>query len=261
VFRRGRRPRQHLRHVDDHVIMVNRGVNYDDPASSPQHRPSTSSLTELGVMSYDDIAQLPAEKLPLGIKLAGPRRPVRHATMPYRNLSDQSTFEILVVDSDFHGSVFNGSKFSHTNFRNVNMAEASLKNVAFWGSRFTNTDMRGADVTGASFQNSAPTRGILDVTDSNITREQIAHLNLEFFNPAQGRMYGEKEYVRYRQYTPDDIVSGFDVDHETLKVLMWTSGTELRDNETYAIVSPADFDPSRHHVPQWEIPGLGLTPR
>lgn len=166
---------------------------------------------------------------------------------------------IKIVDSVFEDCHFEGSLLGKTDFDNVIFYNSFFDGAEMQTTHFSNVRFSQCDVTGADFF-AAKIEGDVDITDSNFSREQVEQLlrgvDLERYAP--GVDYSSERPPKspifwYRRYTPEMISELHGLDAEEAKLLMWLNQIECRDNQTYERVDVSDFDPSVHHVPQWEM--------
>lgn len=262
-----RSPREHLRRLDDKVVVVNAGVQHTEVAPPNRVYDTRAAVRDLAAA---DPATLPREDLAGSGLFAKWKPEIRGVTKRGHNFQANKLNGTWLKNVDVRDSDFSGSLIGWLHMHDVDMSGARLRDVTFHAVTFCDVSMRGADLRGATFFRCGVEGGkTLDLTDSNVTRAQIDALEIEQFAPAteeDDELRGAPKYPRegqieYRQYHPDDIVDRFGVAADTLKVLMWAGDVEVRDNRTYGLVPSDRYDPRRHHIPQWAVPPLGLTPR
>lgn len=122
---------------------------------------------------------------------------------------------------------------------------ASLKNVVFSNVLLSNVSFVDADLTGTKFLNTKVGLGHkLDVTGSNITRQQINDL------------MNASSWVEliYKKYSFDEAIEKSGITEKQFEFLVLSGSVEVYDNFGSRVES--NFDPNSHHLPQWEIQSL-----
>lgn len=189
------------------------------------------------------------------------------------DLSDSLFSARDMINFDFSGSTLDGGKFSPDpddawrttmGLVDVKFRGASLRGLSFEAVSLSGyCDFREADVADVNFSDvdfAASGANELDVRGANITREQFDDLNarvpVTYANGSLEPVYHDRCRITYDEYGMDEFCAALDLDRDTLKVLLWAGDVEARDNFSKEAVRPEDFDPGKHHFPQWEVQRL-----
>lgn len=173
----------------------------------------------------------------------------------------ESVFTTDLVDCDFTGGRFDGSVFGVNPMRehpeendnpcvvqmsSVSFDNASLQDVVFDRALMSSVSFRGADLRGVTFNETCVDSNLgIDVTDSNITSQQIKSL-LPYPQDS-----GDPPHIVYRHYSFDEVVAATSLSEQQFEFMVLSGAIEVRDKRQRVVKS--GFDPELHHVPQWFV--------
>ena len=145
-----------------------------------------------------------------------------------------------------------GGTMDGADFRGVDAANSTWKNVSLRGATFAGANLSGAymslcDVDGVDFTGADLTDAKLprDLTGTNITAEQFDSL---FGMGPEGE--GTNYIVKEASF--DEVVAALGGDQDTVTVAMWAGDVEVRDRQTNKVVT-GEYNPDAHYIPRWSL--------
>jgi hypothetical protein len=182
-------------------------------------------------------------------------RPLRTKDLRRANLRD-AFIPAGLSDVDLRGANLDGIHFSpkvsnyaphgsvtSTTFEGASCVDADFRGVKFFGE----VSFRGANLHGANFDGAhvAP-GGVLDLRDTNVTREQLDALvdSIPSFPP------GPRGEIRYPSFSFEEACENLGVDGDELAVRLWAGDVEVRDRHG-RVVSDGSYNEEEHRICIW----------
>jgi uncharacterized protein YjbI with pentapeptide repeats len=143
--------------------------------------------------------------------------------------------ECVFDDSDMTGAELYSVTAKHNSFRRANMSKMLGAFTSFRGSDFTDAVLDDACLYAADLRQCKWHGVSMKNVRLNNSQEVIPH-----------RVF---RVAKYEKYSFDEVSQQTDIPVETLMVLIWAEGIEVRDEKGELVKE--NFDAKLHHIPVW----------